>query len=224
MLFICVDVEADGPCPGLFSMIELGAVVCEWPQPSTFYTTLRPISQKFDPAALHVTHYTREQTLEFTDPAIAISYFYDWLRIVTNNFSLKPAFIADNLAFDWQFVNYYFHCYLGFNPFGFSGTNLGSLYKGLVRSLKKNFKHLRRTQHTHDPVDDARGNMEACLEISARYGLELVRQKELACYKCGSFIHKSTHLIEESSQLPIAKKQKGSIWELCPDCTTAIIN
>ena len=29
----------------------------------------------------------------------------------------------------------------------------------------KNFKHLRRTKHTHHPVDDAKGNAEALLTM-----------------------------------------------------------
>ena len=70
-------------------------------------------------------------------------------------------FISDNNGFDWQFVNYYFHHFLGRNPFGHSSTNLGSLYKGMQRDTKVNFKHLRRTRHTHHPVDDAKGNAEA---------------------------------------------------------------
>jgi hypothetical protein len=28
-----------------------------------------------------------------------------------------------------------------------------------------NFKHLRETRHTHNPVDDARGNAEALLKM-----------------------------------------------------------
>ncbi len=28
-----------------------------------------------------------------------------------------------------------------------------------------NFKHLRKTKHTHNPVDDARGNAEALLQM-----------------------------------------------------------
>ena len=50
-------------------------------------------------------------------------------------------FVSDNNGFDWQFVNWYFHAFLGENPFGHSSTNLGSLYKGLVKDFKKNFKH-----------------------------------------------------------------------------------
>ncbi len=36
-----------------------------------------------------------------------------------------------------------------------------------------NFKRLRKTKHTHNPVDDARGNAEALLEIKGRYDLKI---------------------------------------------------
>jgi hypothetical protein len=70
-------------------------------------------------------------------------------------------FISDNNGFDWQFVNYYFWRFCSTNPFGHSSTNLGSLYKGTQRNMRVNFKHLRKTKHTHNPVDDAMGNVEA---------------------------------------------------------------
>ncbi len=35
------------------------------------------------------------------------------------------------------------------------------------------FKHLRKTEHTHHPVDDARGNAEALLQIKEEYGLKI---------------------------------------------------
>jgi hypothetical protein len=52
-------------------------------------------------------------------------------------------------------------------------TNLGSLYKGLVRDTKQSFKHLRRAKHTHHPVDDARGNAEALLHMRDAMGLKI---------------------------------------------------
>ena len=82
-------------------------------------------------------------------------------------------FVSDNNGFDWQFINWYFHAFLGKNPFGHSSTNLGSLYKGLVKDMSKNFKHLRRTRHTHHPVDDARGNAEALLHMRDAMGLKI---------------------------------------------------
>ena len=59
------------------------------------------------------------------------------------------------------------------NPFGFSSQNLGSLYKGLVKDTFQNFKHLRKTHHTHHPVDDARGNAEALLHMKDHLGLKI---------------------------------------------------
>ena len=48
-----------------------------------------------------------------------------------------------------------------------------SIYKGVVRDVSKNFKHLRKTKHTHNPVDDAKGNAEAFLEIIEQYQVKI---------------------------------------------------
>jgi hypothetical protein len=82
-------------------------------------------------------------------------------------------FVSDNNGFDWQFINWYFHHFTGANPFGFSSTNLGSFYNGLVGAMTKNFKHLRKTRHTHHPVDDAKGNAEALLAMRDEMGLSI---------------------------------------------------
>ena len=94
-------------------------------------------------------------------------------RTVQETSKGRPVFFSDNLSFDWQFINWYFHAFLGKNPFGHSSTNLGSLYKGLVQDMSKSFKPLRRTRHTHDPVDDARGNAEALLHLRDAIGLKI---------------------------------------------------
>jgi hypothetical protein len=36
-----------------------------------------------------------------------------------------------------------------------------------------NFKHLRVTQHTHHPVDDAMGNAEAMLTMIRKFNLKI---------------------------------------------------
>ena len=66
-----------------------------------------------------------------------------------------------------------FEHFTGSNPFGFSSTNLGSLYKGLVNDTFQNFKHLRKTKHTHHPVDDAKGNAEALLHMKKEMNLKI---------------------------------------------------
>src|SRR5262249_60058120 len=85
----------------------------------------------------------------------------------------RHIFVSDNNGFDWQFINYYFHHFLKRNPFGFSSQNLGSLYKGLAKDAFSTFKHLRKTRHTHHPVDDARGNAEALLQMKDSMGLKI---------------------------------------------------
>ena len=170
MTYVMVDIEADGPIPGDYSMVCFGAVVVEPALERTFYGKLAPISEKWLPEALQVSGFSREETLKFTAPAEVMSSFDTWL---TANAASRPIFVADNNGFDWQFINWYFHHFLGRNPFGFSSMNLGSLYKGLVKDTFASFKHLRKTPHTHNPVDDAMGNAEALLHMKESMGLKV---------------------------------------------------
>ena len=167
-MYVMVDIEADGPIPGDFSMISVGAVVVEPGLGRTFSAQLAPISDRWVPEALAVSGHTREATLRFADPKAEMQRFADWVRALKK----QPIFVSDNNGFDWMFVCWYFHHFLGACPFGFSSQNLGSLYKGLVKDVKQTFKHLRKTAHTHDPVDDARGNAEAMLQL-ADLGLKI---------------------------------------------------
>ncbi|HNO79558.1 MAG TPA: 3'-5' exoribonuclease [Phycisphaerae bacterium] len=170
MSYIMVDIEADGPIPGDYSMVCFGAVLVEPSLSKTFYGRLAPVSEKWIPDALRVSGFSREETLAFDAPEKVMREFGEWLKEVSTN---RPMFIADNNGFDWQFINWYFHHFTGSNPFGHSSTNLGSLYKGIVKNMSKNFKHLRKTKHTHHPVDDAKGNAEALLSIKEEFELKI---------------------------------------------------
>lgn len=157
MSWISVDVEADGPIPGEYSMIALGA--CLVADTSVGYVGyLQPISSKWDPEALAVSGFSRDETMNFDWPKDTMVAFYEW--IVAN---AKPPyiFVADNNGFDWSFVNWYFHKFIGKNPFGFSSKNINSLYHGLMGDTFASFKHLRKTKHDHNPLNDAKGNAEA---------------------------------------------------------------
>lgn len=169
MAYIMVDIESDGPIPGDYSMVSFGAVIVEQGLARTFYGTLKPISEAWIAEALKVSGFTREQTLQFEEPKAVMTNFADW---IAQNIKDRPMFISDNNGFDWQFINWYFHHFTGNNPFGHSSTNLGSLYKGLVKDTRVNFKHLRKTKHTHHPVDDAKGNAEALLHMKDVMGLK----------------------------------------------------
>jgi DNA polymerase III epsilon subunit-like protein len=170
MSFVIVDVEADGPIPAEYSMVCFGAVLFDETLDKIFYGQTRPISDGFVSDALAVSGFSREQHLTLDEPKVVMERFAAWLEHSNG----RPVFVSDNLAFDWQFINYYFHRFLGQNPFGFSGRRIGDIYAGLVKDAYKatEWKKFRVTQHTHNPVDDARGNAEALRKFK-ELGLKL---------------------------------------------------
>jgi hypothetical protein len=170
MSYVMVDVESDGPIPGDYSMICFGAVVVRDELDQVYYGRLKPISEKWIPDALAVSGFQRVDTFDFDDPKTVMENFASWVKENTQG---RAMFVSDNNGFDWQFINWYLWHFTGENPFGHSSTNLGSLYKGMAKDMFQNFKHLRRTEHTHNPVDDARGNAEALLAMKDM-GLKIV--------------------------------------------------
>jgi hypothetical protein len=106
MSYIMVDIEADGPIPGDYSMVSFGAVIVETGLNRTFYGQLKPISERWIPQALAVSGHSREETLAFEDPAPVMQRFANWLQREVQD---RPHFIADNNGFDWQFINWYTH-------------------------------------------------------------------------------------------------------------------
>lgn len=176
MSYFMIDVETDGPIPGTddYSMIMIGAVLVRKPLETAprFLGRLRPISPRWDQEALNVVKLTREETLTFDDPADAMKNFESW--VINSNLGKRALFISDNNGFDYMFATWYLYHFLGRSPFRHTSTNLGSLYKGLVADTFKNFKHLRRTTHTHDPVDDAMGNAEALVTLQETTNLNIL--------------------------------------------------
>lgn len=152
-----VDIESDGPIPGDYSMISFGAVIVDENLDRTFYGKLKPISKKWIPEALNVSGHTREETMEFDDPKKVMSDFKDWIK---TNSKGRPIFISDNNGFDWMFICWYFHHFIEENPFGWTSRRLSDLFCGIEKDTFAKWKHLRKTKHTHNPVDDAMGNAE----------------------------------------------------------------
>jgi 3' exoribonuclease, RNase T-like len=165
MSYIVVDVEADGPIPHKYSMVCFGAVIAEPSLSKTFYGQVRPVATNWIPDALAVSGFSRQDHEKFEDPLAVMQKFSTWLQQHSVG---SPILISDNLAFDWQWINYYFHYFTGKNPFGFSGRRIGDLYCGMKMDaqLNREWKKLyRRTSHDHNPVNDAKGNAEALLAM-----------------------------------------------------------
>jgi len=159
-VYISVDIEAAGPVPTTYSMLALGAVAVDDPK-STFYVELQPVNDKSVPEAMKVVGRTLQE-FERTgrDPKEAMIAFRDWLHSVTKG--KTPVFVGFNATFDWAFVNFYFHHYLGENPFGFGGLDIKSYYMGMTGCTWKETRSSRiaseftcPSHHTHQALDDA---------------------------------------------------------------------
>ena len=72
MSYIMVDIESDGPIPGDYSMICFGAVLVDDTLDKVFYGQFKPISEKWDRAALSIIGFTRVESQDFDDPIVVM--------------------------------------------------------------------------------------------------------------------------------------------------------
>ncbi|MDT0462897.1 3'-5' exonuclease [Streptomyces gibsoniae] len=183
-LYVSVDIEADGPIPGPYSMLSLGAAVAGVqdadgftaadPEEHTFYRELRPISDAFVPEALAVSGLDRERlTTEGAEPAVALAEFDDWVREVSTG--AQPVMCGYPASYDWTFLYWYLIRFTGASPFGHSGClDLKTLYAtkaGVpLRAVAKGTmpRHLLPTRpHTHHALDDAIEQAELLARLMA---------------------------------------------------------
>src|SRR5436190_12276591 len=139
-LYISVDIEADGPIPGEYSMLSLGACAVdglsrapevdgpELPA-GTFYVELQPISSRFVPEALAVSGLDRERLArEGAPPAKGMADFSGWIGSLAGR-DHRPVFVSFS-TWDWSFVYYYLIRFTGSSPFGHSSLDIKSFYMG----------------------------------------------------------------------------------------------
>lgn len=163
--YVVVDVESDGQVPGINSMVCFGAVVVEEGMTKTFYGKVKPISKVYEPDALAISGFSRAEHEKFDDPYKVMEEFKQWLKV---NVKGSPVLISDNNQFDGMYMNYYMHVYTGSNPFGWSSRRIGDLFCGFYNDPYYKWKKHRLTTHSHHPVDDAKGNVEALLYLKSQ--------------------------------------------------------
>ena len=64
-------------------------------------------------------------------PAEALAQFGAWVIDHTPE-GARPVFVGFNAAFDWMFINDYFHRFLIHNPFGHNALDIKAFYMGLT--------------------------------------------------------------------------------------------
>lgn len=75
----------------------------------------------------------------------------------------RVVFVSDNVAYDWQHMNWALWNRVGRNLFGHSGRRIGDYWAGMKGNWRdtQGWKKWRVTPHDHNPVHDALGNAEA---------------------------------------------------------------
>jgi len=166
ILYVSLDIEADGPAPGLNSMLALGAAVfCEgdggaWG--GTWYSTLEPLPDA-SPEAETMTWWQgqpdawQEVCSRQRDPGTAMKNFVHWCDALRLHGTLVA--VAKPAAYDFAWVNYYCHRFAGRNPLGFACLDIRSYATGMglsEKELKAIEKSVDRTGlRSHVAVDDA---------------------------------------------------------------------
>jgi DNA polymerase III epsilon subunit-like protein len=155
-VFLSVDVETAGPIPGEYSMLSIGACNVD-DETQVFSCDIKPINENADPKALEVSGLSLEQLRESgLTPVDAMEKFQAWAKSQAMAAQIL-VFVGLNASFDWSFVNYYFHKYLGANPFGFAALDIKAYYMGATgcawsetRSsrLSADLKPRRHSDHT----------------------------------------------------------------------------
>lgn len=168
---ICVDCESDGPFMPDYSMVCFAAIVVEPSLTKTFYGKIKPISNKWNPEALAVSGFSREEHLTFDEPEKVMNDFYIWLK---ENATASPIGISDNNGYDFGVcLNYYFHKFYGSNPFGWSSRRIGDLFCGAEHDMWYKWKKHRISPHNHDCRSDVKGNCEAILYLAKTHNIKL---------------------------------------------------
>ncbi len=167
--YVSIDVESTGPAPGLYSMISLGTAAFErdGEELGTWSANLHELPDAIrhpDTMAFWEEH--PEAWARATEnplrPIDAIRAFEAWVVALEG----KPIAAAWPASFDFAFVNYYCHRFLGRNPLGHACLDIRSLAMGLTYSRgyydlrEKQFDAIRKEVNReglteHVAVDDA---------------------------------------------------------------------
>ncbi len=164
-IYVSTDIEADGPVPGLNSMLSFAsaAFLADKTLLGTFSANLETLpGANPDP---HTTKWWQSQPEAWAAcrqdqqaPEAAMKNYVAWLKALPG----QPVFVGYPVVFDYMYVQWYLHKFVGESPFSFIGLDIKTYAMAM---LKRDFRdtvknHMPRRwfddlPHTHKALDDA---------------------------------------------------------------------
>jgi hypothetical protein len=186
-IYVSIDVESTGPCPGLYSMISLGAAAFtrDGEELGTWSSNLAELPDAYrdpDTMAFWAEHpeawaLATENPIE---PGIAMDAFASWVARLGG----KPMAAASPASFDFSFVCWYCWKFTHKSPLGYDCIDVRSLAMGITYS--RGYYDLREQQFAairkevdreglreHVALDDAieQGRLLVALLRRTKYGV-----------------------------------------------------
>lgn len=135
-IYVSTDVEMDGPIPGAYSMLSLGAAAFtkEKELIDTFSVNLETLPD----AGTHPDTMQWWETqpdawsasrIDPQPPKAAMQAFARWVRALPG----KPVFVAYPVANDFLFVQWYLHTFTGDSPFGYNALDIRSYAMAVLK-------------------------------------------------------------------------------------------
>lgn len=166
--YVSIDIEADGPAPGLNSMLSLGAAAftADGALVDTFSANLKalPVARE-DPRTMRWWAKQPEAwnacRTQLRDPERGMRSFNTWVHAHAKTLG-TPVMVAYPAAFDTMWVQWYLHRFVGEDPFRRRAIDVKTLamvamgkgYRTAVKALMPRHWHTV-SKHTHVAVDDA---------------------------------------------------------------------
>lgn len=168
-LYISTDIEADGPIPGPHSMLSFASVAFdddghELGSFSRNLVTLPGAAGAAETMKWWATQPDAWQACRdgVVEPAVAMADYVTWLDALPG----KPVFVGYPVAFDFLFVHWYLHRFVGRSPFSHSALDMKTLAMALLGAPHRYRDATKRNmprrwfppdlKHSHVALDDAR--------------------------------------------------------------------
>lgn len=179
--YMCVDIEASGPVPGLFNMVSLGIVPVRMGEDRKWFVDTLELYQEYQPvfpgwdAVAEKIHGISRKHCE--EKGMEIKPAMEQLKEFAKGNSKKTrcVFVGHNAPFDWSFVAYYY-AYVGMeNPFGYNALDtkalaMGKLDLGWLETSKENLQTklslpVHDEKQVHNALYDARYQAHILAEL-----------------------------------------------------------